>query len=675
MAISRSWIVGLCVGAPLYFSGAARAHDEILVLGHSPSLIGEARAGSEGVVAELDLKDRPLSRVGELVENVPGVIATQHSGTGKANQYFLRGFNLDHGTDFAGFVDGVPINFRSHGHGQGYLDLNFLIPETVGAIRYRKGPYYADVGDFSAAGTVAFATVDTLARPIASLTLGGDGYFRGFGAGSAALGQGNWLAALDYTHYAGPWTLDEDLRSAKALLKYSAGSPSDGWSLTFNAYDAEWTSTDQVPERAVANGLISRFGFIDPDLGGDVQRYALSGDWRRGDTHASAYALYYDFQLTSNFTYFLNDPAFGDEFQQRDRRTVYGGDFGHTFQAKWGGRDAALSFGGDVRYDAIDNVGLYQSVGGQPFAIIRQDQVDQYGVAIYADARVKLAPRVRAFAGLRSDFIGYDVNAELSANAGDGDDTFVTPKAGLAWQFAESLEAYLNYGESFHSNDVRGATITIDPATGGPADRVPVFARARGGEVGARFNGKGIASTLSAFYLELDSELVYVGDGGSTEPNAGSRRLGVEATVNWAPTSRLRLDAAAAYTDAAFEGAPAGQDRIPGALETVFSGGVRFDWTDAATATVRVRHFGEAPLIEDNSVRSRPTTLVNAGINYSFARAQLSVEVLNLLDAEDNDITYFYASRLPGEPAAGVEDRHGHPVEPFQVRATMRVTF
>lgn len=262
--------------APVFAQTDIEATDEIVVFGRAFDLIGEARAGSEGVVGYSDFEQRPLARVGELVEVVPGLIATQHSGTGKANQYFLRGFNLDHGTDFAAFIDGAPVNFRTHGHGQGYLDLNFIIPELMERIDFRKGPYYADVGDFTAAATVSFKTYDKLPANVAQATIGENGYRRGLVASSFEVGDGDLLLAGETVFYDNPYVLDENLEKYNALLKYSARSGEADWRVSLSAYDAQWTSTDQIPLRAIDDGQISRLGFIDPDLGGETTRIALN---------------------------------------------------------------------------------------------------------------------------------------------------------------------------------------------------------------------------------------------------------------------------------------------------------------------------------------------------------------------------------------------------------------
>lgn len=641
--------------------------NDIVVYGRAIDQIGIATSGSEGVVGYADFENRPISRVGELAENVPGLIATQHSGSGKANQYFLRGFNLDHGTDLAAYVDGAPVNMRSHGHGQGYLDLNFVIPEMIERIDFTKGPYHAAEGDFSSAGTMRLTTKVRLDRPFAEVTGGSFGFWRGLVAGSAQLGDGHLLGALEGATSDGPWVLDERQRKVNALVKYSAPA----WSLGLSGYSNSWVSTDQVPERAIATGLIPRSGFIDPTLGGRAGRLALTFNGRFGDTSVSAFALGSRMELTSNFTYFLDDPVSGDQFRQIDRRGVFGGAIRH----EWRGDRLTWRVGGDLRWDRIGQLGLYRSSRGVVTGTVREDRVDQFGGGLFAEAEAVLRPGLRLVLGLRGDAIGYDVGADIAANSGSGSAAILSPKVALAWRADEGLEFYANYGQGYHTNDVRGAAITINPVDGSPVGQVPVFARSRGAELGLRVERGTINFTAVGFWLDLDSELVFVGDAGTTEPNDASRRYGTELTLFWNPIPAITLDATTAWTHARFRGVPAGQDRIPGATPFVLGGGISARLAPNLTATARIRHFAGAPLIEDGSQRADPTTLINLGAYWQVGRVRLGVDVLNLFDARDPDISYWYASRLPGEPVGGIEDRHIHPVEPRQVRISARVAF
>jgi outer membrane receptor protein involved in Fe transport len=664
-------------------SAAAFAHpdgpileDTIIIHGRNLELAGEAQAATEGVVGYADFEDRPLARVGELVEVIPGVVATQHSGEGKANQYFLRGFNLDHGTDFSASVDGAPVNLRTHGHGQGYLDLNFVIPELVERVDYRKGPYRASNGDFSVAGSARYATYDALDRNFVELSVGEHGYGRAVAAGDVALGANTTLLlAGEAETYDGPWALDQDLEKLNGFAKLIHETGPWRFEVAALAYSSEWTSTDQIPLRAVESGLIDRFGFIDDDLGGDTTRLGLTGqiDYAHADgalTHVSLYAVDYTFNLFSNFTYFLEDPVNGDEFEQLDERTYYGGALVHERALT---DRVGLRLGAETRYDDISDIGLFHTADRARLSTIRRDSVEEFSLALWGEAEIALTPSLRANLGLRGDYYDAEVTARsLPVNGGSADDSLVSPTASLAWLVADGFELYASYGQGFHSNDVRGATITVDPVSGDPADTVPILVRAEGAELGARLERGPFRGSVAVFTLDLDSELVFVGDAGTTEANDASTRTGVVASVFYKPNDWFTADLSAAYTDAEFD-IPGSETDIPGAVQSVIGGGVlaRLDpWTFSA----RVRHFGEAPLIEDGSVKSEATTIVNLMAGYRWRDVSLALEMLNAFDAEDSDISYFFESRLPGE-AAGVEDIHFHPVEPRQVRASLRYSF
>lgn len=643
------------------------APEEIVVYGRGLGQVGLASSGSQGVVGYEDLERRPLARVGELTENVPGLIATQHSGEGKANQYFLRGFNLDHGTDLAGFVDGAPVNMRTHGHGQGYLDLNFLIPELVERIDYAKGPYHAEQGDFASAGSLAFTTRSRLAGPIAEVTGGSFGYARGLVAGSGDEGGGTLLAAVEATRSDGPWLLGERLAKFNALVKFSAAN----WSLGLSAYANHWQSTDQIPERAVTSGLIPLNGAVDPDDGGRSGRIALTFNGRFGNTRLTAYAIGSRLLLTNDFTYFLDDPVHGDAFRQVDRRGVFGGSLRHEIA----GGAVTWRFGGETRWDHIGALGLYRSVAGQVSATIRQDKVDEYSGGLFAEGEWLIRPGLRLVLGLRGDAIGYDVRSSLAVNSGAGSAAIATPKAALAWQAGRGIEFYADYGEGYHSNDVRGATIAVDPQTGAPQSRVPVFVRSRGGELGARIERRRVTASLVGFWLDLASELVFSGDDGTTQPSAATRRLGGELALFWRPVEGVAIDMAAAWTHARFRDVAPNQTFIPNATPFVLSGGVSARIAPRLTLTARLRHFAGAPLTPDGLHRAHETSVVNAGAYWEAGRWRLSADMLNLFDTRDPDISYWYTSRLPSEPAAGVDGLLVHPVEPRQMRFTVRYGF
>ena len=642
---------------------AASEVEAIYVWGRRDERIGEAATASEGRVSYGDFANRPLLRPGELAEVVPGLAATQHSGSGKANQFFLRGFNLDHGTDFSISLDGAPLNLRSHAHGQGYLDVNGVTPEFVQTIDYRKGPYFAASGDFSAAGSAAVRTFDRLPGSFVEVQLGENRY----GRVVAGLGGPAGFLGLDVTTGDGPWDREENLRKVSALGSFEPG----GWSVTALAYDAEWDSTDQIPQRAVDAGLISRFGVIDDTDGGDTSRFLLSVRRADADSEFTAYVQRYELNLWSNFTYFLDDPVNGDQFEQAERRWIYGGAASRTWRPAqaW-----TVRAGAEARVDDIDSIGLYRTRARRRFSTDRRDEVLEASAALWASAAWASGP-FRAEFGVRGDAIHVDVDSDNPLNSGKETDAFLAPKLTLALRVSPALELYADAGRAYHSNDARGAVQRVSPTTGDPVDSVPLFAAADGAELGLRYESGGFAASLALWALRLESELVYVGDAGDTEATDGTKRVGLEALASWSPRPGLNFDISGAVTRARYRGdAPAG-DRIPNALEYVVTAGAVWRVTDDDVLQATVRWLGPAPLVEDNSARSRASTVVNLAYARTLGRATLQAELLNAFDARDNDITYFYASRLPGEPAKSVEDTHFHPFEPRQVRVGLKYVF
>jgi hypothetical protein len=662
---------GLPTGQPL---------EEIVVTAQRIGLIGESRAASEGIVTRIQLDGRPILRPGEVLETVPGLIVTQHSGDGKANQYFLRGFNLDHGTDFATYVDGVPVNMPTHAHGQGYADINFLIHELVDTVHYRKGTYFADEGNFSAAGAARIRYQHDSGAPRMSVTLGQDDYHRVFASASPQVGEGTLLLGLDWSTTDGPWTLPQDFRKTSGLIKYSRGDGDRGFSLTAMGYDGRWNSTDQVPQRSVDAGLIPRFGHVDPTNGGSSHRYSVSGDaWSRSEGrgwNALVYVIDYHLELVSNFTYAL-DPVNGDQFEQYDNRRVYGGRFVYDLDASVNEHEGLLLAGAEVRIDDIDPVGLYRTRARERFETIREDQVTQAQYSAFISHNQHWTQWLRTEAGLRFDAFDFSVRSDLSANSGDERESIVQPKLTIVLGPWAETEVFLNAGRGFHSNDARGTTITVDPTDGAtPVEPVDPIVAAVGTEIGVRSAiVPGLQLSAALWNLEIDSELLFVGDGGITEPSRASRRYGVELGAYWSPLDWLIVDADYAWAHSRFsESDPAG-NRIPGAVETVVSLGVAVHPQAGWFGGARMRYFGPAPLIEDNSVRSRSTLLLNADVGYRFSeKFDVVATVFNLLDAEDNDITYFYESQLPGEPVP-VADIHFHPVEPRTLRVTASYRF
>jgi Carboxypeptidase regulatory-like domain/TonB dependent receptor/TonB-dependent Receptor Plug Domain len=645
------------------------------------NLVGVAAAASEGVVTARQIEARPIMRAGEVLEAVPGLIISQHSGEGKANQYYLRGFNLDHGTDFATTIVGVPVNLPSHGHGQGYSDLNFLIPELVTGVQFKKGPYYAHEGDFAAAGSANVNYANGLAHSIASVSVGQDRWSRMLLAASPRTGRGTLLAAIEINGNDGPWTRPDNYRKVNGVLRYSRGDTRNAFSLTGLAYVADWDSTDQIPARAIASGAIARFGNVDPTNGGNTGRYAVVADLQRTGgralTRATAFASWYRLNLFSNFTYFLDDPERGDQFEQADRRWVTGGRLAQTRKLRWGNRIGENTIGVQVRNDHIPVVGLYHTQARNRLSTTRQDAVTQTSVGGFAENELRWLPWLRTMGGIRIDGYRFDVRADDPANSGTRRSGLVSPKGGAIFGPWHGTEFYVNAGMGYHSNDARGSTITRDPSTGDRAEPVTPLVRAKGAEVGFRTSAiPRVQSTVAVWRLDLASELVFAGDAGTTEAGRPSQRYGIEWTNYARLSATVTADADLAWSHARFsDGDPAGPF-IPGAAEVIASIGLTVDRRRGFFGSVRMRYFGGRPLIEDDRVRSKPTSLVNGQLGYHLTpRVHVVLEAFNLLNANASDIDYFYTSRLPGEPAGGMSDIHTHPALLRSARLVFRIQF
>ena len=688
----------------------------VVIQGTYDNAVGTSDAASQGVVTAKLIESRPTLRPAEVLEFVPGVIVTQHSGDGKANQYFLRGFNLDHGTDFATFVDGMPVNMPTHAHGHGYSDLNWLIPELVNRIRYKKGPYFADEGDFSSAGVAHLGFFDTLPQGIASLTVGENNYARALLTQSMPWQDGNLLYAVETAHNNGPWIEPERFHRANGVLRYSTASENSLTSVTAMAYTAAWHSTDQIPQRAVDQGLVSRFGALDPTDGGNTERYSLSFATERkldsGSFKLNAYAIASKLNLASNFTYNLEPPRLSpgvlrcppggcnspwggpaanldqpeppvnaDQFVQAESRQVWGGGANHSFATPFGGFDSTTTIGTSLRMDRLDPVGLYQGLAGQRTATVQESQVRENLFGVYAENSTAWTPTFRTLLGARYDRLDVNVRSSIVSNSGQQSADLTSPKLSFIFGPWNKTEYFVNIGGGFHSNDARGVTAHIAPKEGTPIVPAPALVRTQGSELGLRTEAiSGLQTSVALWQLNIGSELVFSGDAGDTQASGASRRSGIEINNHYRATPWLLLDADIAFSRAEFNtpqgDAPNAGRYIPGSVETVVSVGAVVSDRGPWSGQFQLRYFGPRPLIEDNSQRSAATTLAYLRVGYQLSpKTKLALDVFNLFDSKASDIDYYYTSRLPGEPAEGVADRHFHPVEPRSLRLTLTSHF
>ncbi|EJO77498.1 TonB-dependent receptor [Leptospira interrogans serovar Pomona str. Kennewicki LC82-25] len=644
---------------------------EIVVTGKAD--FTNLNSASEDTVRSEQIRSRPISRTGEIAEFVPGMIATQHSGSGKGNQYFLRGFNLDHGTDFASHVSGIPINNPSHGHGQGYTDLSFLIPELIEEIKFKKGVYSAEEGNFSSAGSMNVSYFRSLQKGIVSLEGGTLGYARALVAKSYTIGRGSLLYALETSHYDGPWTVKENYKKVNGVVSYSGGDEQNGYRILAMGYRGNWHTTHQIPKRAIGHEL-RRFDTVDPTDGGFTNRASISGEAQHTDknTHAKIliYGLYNDLSLFSNTTYYLDDPIRGDQIEQTDRRTVSGLKSSYKIRSVWDEIKFENLFGFQMRRDFIRNA-LYHTEKRAELDIVRSNQIIETNISVYYESKIHWSSKIRTIIGLRGDqFHVDDRNSELNDRK-----RFSTanPKGGIVFGPWLNTEIYLNAGRGFHTNDARGLTNKENTFT-------PIV-RSYGGEFGVRSmvfeNWK---TVLSLWQLDLDSELIFEGDSASIVASRSSTRRGVEWSNYFEPIKGLILDSEVSISRSRFRGDESTGNFIPGSIEHVYSGGIALKETNGFFGSIRGRYFGPRALIEDNSVRSPPTTLFNFQIGKKFNDVwSIVFEIMNIQNAKVSDIDYYYASRLKSESEGpdegGYNDIHTRPASPRSIRFGVRALF
>jgi outer membrane cobalamin receptor len=635
------------------------AIDEVIIFGRGENLIGKAAAASEGSVSGADLLVRPMLRVADLLESVPGMIAAQHSGSGKANQYFLRGFNLDHGTDFTTYVDDVPWNLRTHGHGQGYLDVNGLIPETVERVDYRKGTYRADSGDFSMAGSGLFQSINGLKEPFLAVETGSYGWGRVAGGGTTDVADGQLTLIGQYKTYDGPWQLPEDLQHKSVWGKYSETTDYGSWNISLSGYLASWHPTEQTPESAFSTeNCKDKFCSLDLSAYGETNRWILTSNWQGDDWRATLYGQFYDWNMLSNATY--SDDG---QINQFDRRNIFGGRYERNL---FKSDEFEITAGGEWRYDNIDKTGLDSAQLGEFVENISNNNVDEGSLGVYTEATWRPVKNLRFNAGLRGDLYDLKVNANPGSgdieNIGKDTDTIASPKLGAAFIVSDQIEVYANWGQGFHSNDARGVVNKEAP--------VPALVRGTGYESGVRYEQGSFKLSATYWWLDLSSELIFVGDSNSVEPKGGADRKGYEVVAFWRPLPWLGIDAVYTGSQARYKNPEeAGGKYVEGAVENSGEIGIAAtpnNWELSA----RLRYLGAYPLLPDNSERAKAETMLNLRLAYDFERVTVYGELLNVLDHESKDIVYYYENAF--DPQGG---RVSRAEEPRSIRVGLKYKF
>ena len=684
---------------------AGKGASEVVVTASRVNLLGRAETASQGSITQKEVELRPIARIGQLYETVPGLVVTIHSGEGKANQYLIRGFNLDHGTDFATFVDNMPVNRPTNAHGQGYSDQNFLMPQIVAGLDYTKGPYYAGIGDNGAVGSAHVRLLDELPNQVSGTvsTFGDEELAAG---GTHHIDDNNRIwGALDIGHTDGPWDPGEDFRKVQASARFSHGSENQGFSLTGMYYQSVGRLMTDQPLRAYQQGLIGRFGTLDPSDLSKSQRFSLSGDYAATgedwSLKASAYAIRSTMTLWNDFTHYLDDPVNGDQEEQDEARTTLGGQAAYTRAVRVWKIPTDTTFGVQVRYDDVF-VDRKHTVHRTPLNYCTEeqdtgpalivpavnfnctaDQVHLLDLAPYVENTTHWTPWLRTVFGVREEYYWADDRSEISGFYGSRSQWLVQPKGSIAIGPFYQTELYVSAGRGFHSDDVRGVFGTV-PLAGfpGTAGQTPLLAPTTGEEIGLRTNIiPRLQVQVAVFREDFHSELAYNADAGEDEASAPSRRQGIEVSAQYHPTRWLELNTDLAFSKARYQGdlASFGLDGpyIANAPSFIGSFGVLVDNLGPWYGGLQWRRLGAYPITDGPQLpQDKGYSEVNVDVGYKVNdKLKLQVSVFNLFNSKANAAAFYYAARLPGEPAEGVEDYQVHPLEPISARFTVTKRF
>jgi len=638
---------------------------------------------SLAAITHIDQVLRPVNSAQDLLPLVPGLFIAQHAGGGKAEQIFIRGFDVDHGTDFNVSIDGLPVNMVSHAHGQGYADMHFAIPETVDALRVYKGPYTARFGDFATAGAGEFSTKTSLDHSLAKVEIGRFDTRRAVVLLNV-LPQGKHLLskqaesaylASEYTFTDSYFQSPQNFKRFNGMGKYT-GLLSERTSLMLlgSHFSSNWDASGQVPERAVREGLISRFGAIDDTEGGRTNRTnatAVLTTTLPGEAvlRQQAYYSRYNFNLYSNFTFFLENEGQGDQIRQSEARNIYGYTGTYERTGQLGTKSLRSTLGVGTRIDAID-LALRNAVKRQVTDTIVSGRVYEQNLNAYLDEVLIVTDQFTVNASLRADYFIFRFRGQQAdSTSGRATKARISPKLNLYYDLTPNVQLFARSGFGFHSNDARAVVVNRD-------DSLQALPRAIGYEVGSTFKPvPALVVNAALWALHLQDELVYVGDGGFVESSGRTRRFGADVALRYQLSRVLFADVDVNYAYGRAVGAPKGENYIPLAPSFTSIGGLTLKQPTGLSASLRYRHLNDRPANEDNSVRARGYFLLDAVVSYSFGRFQFGASAENLLNEEWNQAQFDTQSRLPGEPTEGVSELHYTPGTPFFVKGNVSVSF
>jgi outer membrane receptor protein involved in Fe transport len=678
---------------------------EVKVTASRLNLLGTADTASQGTVTQQELDLRPAYRVGQLLESVPGLVVTVHSGEGKANQYLARGFNLDHGTDIANFVDDMPINRPTNTHGQGYTDLNFLMPAFMSGVDYTKGPYHAEIGDFGSVVSTHIHLANEIPDQV-SLAGGTLGVYNVFAGGTAPIADRDRVAGgLYYGHVDGPFTHPDDFRKVAGTVRYSHGTDADGYSATAMFFHGEGNMTTDQPLRAIQEGLIGRYGTLDPSDGSVSQRYSLSlhygSSGEQWKLSSSAYFVRITMTLWNDFTHLLDDPLNGDQEAQDEARSSGGGQVAFTLNQSFGPVSNELTVGAQLRADSayvdrkhtlrrvpLDYCSLQQADGSvlqssTAGGICNADNVHLLDLGPYVEDTVHWTPWFRTVLGLRQEYYRASDSSLTTGFQGSADETLFQPKGTLIFGPFADTELYLSAGRGFHSDDVRGVFGTV-PIEGipGTAGTTPLLAPTTGVELGIRSNiVPKLSMQLALFRQQFNSELTYDADAGQDAASAPSRREGIELSAQYRPLRWMELNTDLALSRARYRGDLAAYELdgpyIANAPNFIGSFGVLIDNVGPWFGGLQWRKLGGYPIRDgDRFPEDRGYSEFNLDAGYKLtAHLKLQLSVYNLFNSKRDSSAFYYSARLPGEPPEGVEDFQVHPLEPISGVLKVTATF